>query len=232
MVDEPQTTRRSAGLSILAVVGTLAIIVGSISLGVYGPRMGQRGTRIAGEPLSVLRNEVAQLYEVAVTATRRDADEDPETVARDAISEVFGPDVPVPDLTAEGCRLEGAMALAVADHRSVWLRYRQTSSRFPAMILLVSDPHDLFHFDVLGRHLPLMPGVRVEEELEWPFMAPVPRAGLVIRAMDGYAVVIVASPPERAVEIEEAILPIESKITSEIEVVAGILEAPGMQRPM
>ena len=111
----------------------------SISLGVYGPRMGQRGTRIAGEPLSVLRNEVAQLYEVAVTATRRDADEDPETVARDAISEVFGPDVPVPDLTAEGCRLEGAMALAVADHRSVWLRYRQASSRFPAMILLVSD---------------------------------------------------------------------------------------------
>ena len=232
MVDEPQTTRRAAGLSIVAVLGTLTVIAGSISLGIYGPRMGQRGTRIAGEPLSVLRNEVAQLYEVAVTATRRDADEDPEAAARTAISEVFGPDVPVPDLTEEGCRIEGAMALAVADHRSVWLRYRQDSSRRPVMILLVSEPHDLFHFDVLGRHLPLIPGVRVEDELEWPFMTPVPRAGFVIRAMDGYAVVIVASPLERAVEIEEAILPVEPKITPEIEVVAGILEASGTQRPM
>ncbi len=232
MVDEPQTTRRAAGLSILAMLGTLAIIVGSVSLGIYGPRMGQRGTRIAGESLSVLRNEVAQLYEVAVTATRRDADDDPEAAARIAISEVFGSDVPVPDLTEEGCRLEGAMALVVAGHPSVWLRYRQASSRRPVMILLVSEPHDLLHFDVLGRHLPLIPGVRVEDELEWPFMPLAPRVGLVIRAMDGYAVVIVAHPLERAVEIEEAILPVESKITSEIEVVAGILEAVGMQRPM
>ena len=233
MADDAAIARRTSGLSTLAVLATLTLIVGSIALGIFGPRMGQRGTRLAGEPLSDLRNEVEQLYQVAVSATRRDVDEDPEGAARQAVTEVFGPAMAIPDLTGEDCVLEGAMILSVAGHRAVWLRYRRSADRrWPVMVLLVAEPHDLLHFDPLGRYLPLAPGVRFEETLEGPGMRPSRAPGLVIHAQDGYAVVVVATPLDVAVEIENAILPAEPEIPSEIEVVAGILETGRSAGPM
>lgn len=231
MTRAPFQNRRSPGFSVAAIFCTVALIAASIGLGIYGPRMGQRGTRISGEPLSVLRNESVHLYEVACTTPRRDAGE-AVAAAEAAISSVFGTAMEVPDLSDQGCRLEGAMELMVAGHRAVWLRYSEERSRFPVMLLLVAEPHDLLHFDVLGRHLPLLPGSRIEEQLVWPDPYPLPTAGMVIRALDGSAIVFIATPPDRATELERAILPEEPEIDDEIEVVAGILELRPNDGPM
>ena len=231
MAPEPFQHRRSQGFSLAAIFCTVVLIAASISLGIYGPRMSQRGTRISGEPLSALRNESVHLYEVACTTPQRD-DGDASAEAEAAISRVFGTAMEVPDLSGQECRLEGAMELLVAGHRAVWLRYRQERARFPVMLLLVAEPHDLLHFDVLGRHLPLVPGSRIEEELVWPDPYPLPSAGMVIRALDGSAMVFIATPPDRAVEIERAILPAEPEIGEEIDAVTSILESPPNDGPM
>ncbi len=221
-----------SGVSIAAVLGALILVVGSVGLGVFGPRMGQRGTRVPGESLSVLRDGVFQALRETPSANETDADVDPRTVAGAMIENVFGPGIVVPALEGQGLRLDEATVVELAGRRAVRLRYQDVDDGHRVVVFLVSDPHDFLHFDALGRHLPLMPGVRVEEEFPGRRGQADILLAMVVQAQEGHAVVVVARTLEEAIKVEEAILPPEPEIVADSIIVAAILNAGRIPGPM
>ena len=65
MASDPANTNQAKGrISIPAALGALALVAGAIVFGVLGPRMGQRGIRLGGTPLSEVRDLAIDLYGV------------------------------------------------------------------------------------------------------------------------------------------------------------------------
>jgi hypothetical protein len=77
----------------------------------------------------------------------------------------------------------------------------------------VADAARFTHFDPLGRHLPLLPGARILEEID----QGVERLGLVILGIDGHATVIIAINLEKAILIADVIRPVLAPGDSDAE---------------
>ena len=214
-------TRGSARVSLPAVLAALAMVAASVLLGVYGPRMQQRGVRVAGTPLADLIKAVsrsAASYSPPRSARFADveevAEEDgagggrPSGAVRTAIedmAEVLGPGVEPPSLATLDLALVGStIERNLAGAGGVRLVYESDRSGGRVFLFEVRDAMQFTHFDSLGRYLPLLSGTRIEEELE---LGPT-RLGLVILGFDDRATVIIAIDVETAVDVADAIRPV------------------------
>lgn len=198
------------------------MVAASVLFGVYGPRMQQRGVRLAGTPLADLIKAVSRSA-ASYSAPRFDRFEDSggasdgaeesgdprrTGVVRTAIEdmeEVLGPGVEPPKLATRDLLLVGsAIERNLAGAGGVRLVYESERSGDRVFVFEVHDAMQFTHFDSLGRYLPLLSGTRIEEELE---LGPA-RLGLVILGFDDRATVIIAIDVETAAEVADAIRPI------------------------
>ena len=212
-------SRGSARISLPAVLAALAMVAASVLFGIYGPRMQQRGVRVAGTPLADLIKAVSRSA-ASYSPPRIDrsaddeADEDdtgdagPSDAVRTAIkdmAEVLGPGVEPSSLATRDLALVGsAIERNLAGAAGVRLVYESDRSGDRVFVFEVRDAMQFTHFDSLGRYLPLLSGTRIQEELE---LGPT-RLGLVILGFDDRATVIIAIDVETAVEVADAIRPV------------------------
>ena len=217
-----QRSRGAARVSLPAVLAALSMVAASVLFGIYGPRMQQRGVRVGGTPLADLIKSVSRSA-ASYSPPRperganradssRDADgsvnEGGSGAVRTAIkdmAEVLGPGVEPPSLLARDLVLVGStIERNLAGAGGVRLVYESDRSGDRVFVFEVRDAMQFTHFDSLGRHLPLLSGTRIEEELE---LGPT-RLGLVILGFDDRATVIIAIDVETAVEVADAIRPV------------------------
>ena len=212
-------SRGSARVSLPAVLAALAMVAASVLFGIYGPRMQQRGVRVAGTPLADLIKAVSRSA-ASYSPPRIDgfaddeSDEDdtgdagPSDAVRTAIkdmAEVLGPGVEPSSLATRNLALVGsAIERNLAGAAGVRLVYESDRSGDRVFVFEVRDAMQFTHFDSLGRYLPLLSGTRIQEELE---LGPT-RLGLVILGFDDRATVIIAIDVETAVEVADAIRPV------------------------
>ena len=214
-------SRGSARVSLPAVLAALAMVAASVLFGIYGPRMQQRGVRVAGTPLADLIKAVSRsAASYSPPRIDRFADDDsgtdeddagdagPSDAVRTAIkdmAEVLGPGVEPSSLATRDLALVGsAIERNLAGAAGVRLVYESDRSGDRVFVFEVRDAMQFTHFDSLGRYLPLLSGTRIEEELE---LGPT-RLGLVILGFDDRATVIIAIDVETAVEVADAIRPV------------------------
>lgn len=229
----------SPRISPIAVLGTLVMVAGAVVFGVLGPRMGQRGMRIRGIPVTSLRD--AALDEVLAGAAGMGLEDvvhahqlvepDPDHVVVNAtrvLEKVLGPAVEPPMLVTVGFELTAARRLDLVDVPAVRLDYRSTASGEAAVLFELADPLSFVHFDTLGRQQPLLPGTRIQETIHLGGPGDrglLPTIGLVILAVDGRATVVVTPDPDVADDIADALEPPRIPDSdSVIEEVAAILE--------
>ena len=195
------------------------MVAASVLFGIYGPRMQQRGVRVAGTPLADLIKAVSRSA-ASYSPPRIDrfaddeSDEDdtgdagPSDAVRTAIkdmAEVLGPGVEPSSLSTRDLALVGsAIERNLAGAAGVRLVYESDRSGDRVFVFEVRDAMQFTHFDSLGRYLPLLSGTRIQEELE---LGPT-RLGLVILGFDDRATVIIAIDVETAVEVADAIRPV------------------------
>ena len=212
-------SRGSARVSLPAVLAALAMVAASVLFGIYGPRMQQRGVRVAGTPLADLIKAVSRSA-ASYSPPRIDrfaddeSDEDdtgdagPSDAVRTAIkdmAEVLGPGVEPSSLSTRDLALVGsAIERNLAGAAGVRLVYESDRSGDRVFVFEVRDAMQFTHFDSLGRYLPLLSGTRIQEELE---LGPT-RLGLVILGFDDRATVIIAIDVETAVDVADAIRPV------------------------
>ena len=188
-----RATVRNTGISVLAVLGVLILVAGSVVFGTMGPRMRQRVMIAPGRPL-------AELIEVTVHdssgwAARRNTPAMHPEEARSVISQRLGRDVGPPDLARSGWMLDQATDvrdLLGTDISVIRLIYRGTDQQGQGMLVayLVPDPARWVHFDELGRQTPLLPGTRVDDIVE---LGRGQVLGTSILCQDGYAILIIGS---------------------------------------
>ena len=186
-------TNGATGISILAVLGVLLLVVGSVVFGTMGPRMRQRVMIAPGRPLAELIE--VTVHDSAGWVGRANAPAIHSEEARSMISRRFGGNVGPPDLRASGWKLDQA-----ADVRDLMgtgisvirLIYRETDRQGSGMLVayMVPDPSRWVHFDELGRQAPLQPGTRVDDVVE---LGRGQVLGTSILCMDGYALLFIAS---------------------------------------
>jgi hypothetical protein len=193
------------------------MVAAAILFGIYGPRMQQRGVPLLdGTPLADLLQAISRS---AVTSPPIKVDErtDPLEMTRAAtrdLGEVLGPGIEPPVLEEVGLALVGStIERDLVGTSGVQLTYESRKSGERVFIFEVADAARFTHFDPLGRHLPLLPGARVLEEID----QGVERLGLVILGIDGHATVIIAINLEKAILIADVIRPVLSPDDSNSE---------------
>lgn len=188
-----RATARNTGISILAVLGVLVLVAGSVVFGTMGPRMRQRVMIAPGRPLAELIE--VTVHDSAGWPARRNTPAMHPEEARSVISQRLGRDVGPPDFAEAGWVLDQATDvrdLLGTGISVIRLIYRSTDQQGPGMLVayLVPDPSRWVHFDELGRQTPLLPGARVDDIVE---LGRGQVLGTSILCRDGYAVLIIAS---------------------------------------
>lgn len=203
----PTPRRPPARISGPAVLAALSLVAAAILFGIYGPRMQQRGVPLDGTPLADLLQAISRS---ATTAPPIRVDElaDPLEKTRQAtrdLGEVLGPGIEPPVLDEVGLALVGStIERDLVGTSGVQLTYESSKSGERVFIFEVADAARFTHFDPLGRHLPLLPGAKIVEEIE----QGTERLGLVILGIDGHATVIIAINLEKAILIANVIRPV------------------------
>ena len=215
MSNDPSNKKGTAGrISLPAVLGALALVAGSILFGVLGPRMGQRGLRFSGTPLSDVRDAAIEIYGGWFFGSMRDAKSSGE-----AYSEVLEPDF----------EPRGSKPIdlgPVGSATAYW--FTRPGEDVPVLVFELLDPTRFVYFDSLGRQRPLQPGERIEESIDLEDVdwvrelgrprrgpeSPNPRRlfaeaalGVVVLGLGEEAVVILAPGLEEAVEAANRIAP-------------------------
>ena len=224
MARDPANTNRAHGrISIPAALGALALVAGAIVFGVLGPRMGQRGIRLGGTPLSEIRDLAIDLYGIRLLGGTSDLE---------APGEGFS------EIESLGFRSKGTEIIQLAElgkASSHWFSNAEEESSI--LVLELEDASRFIYFDPLGRQRPLMPDERVEESIDlstaaWPRnLMPAPfenrpfenwpleskpelrrilangSLGVAILGLEGRVVVVVAPDLDQAVEAADAIAP-------------------------
>lgn len=191
----------------------------AVAFGVLGPRMGQRGVRMAGTPLVDLQQEV--LMEFRGSLEGYEIDGRPERPLREGAWDLGSLEIVFED--EENLDLLGIAATV--------LRYRDetSGSSRPLQIFRISQPRAFIRSDALGRQLPLLPGVRIEETVD--IGLPGFPAGLVILGFEDHALIVVTLGLERALDVANLIdPPAEPDSEAALEVLVTILGDPA--RPM
>ncbi|MDA1027373.1 MAG: hypothetical protein O3A19_13220 [Planctomycetota bacterium] len=212
----PGRDRPPARISGPAVLAALSMVAAAILFGIYGPRMQQRGAPLDGTPLVDLLKAISRSATTAPPIRVDDAD-DPIVQIRQAtrdLDEVLGPGIEPPVLEEVGLILVGSIIERdLAGTSGVQLTYESRNSGERVFIFEVADAARFTHFDPLGRHLPLLPGARISEEIE----QGAERLGLVILGIDGHAIVIIAINLEKANLIADVIRPVLAPGDSDAE---------------
>ena len=220
MASDPANTNRAKGrISIPAALGALALVAGAIVFGVLGPRMGQRGIRLGGTPLSEIRDLAIDLYGIRLLDDSSDLEASAEEYSE---IEALG-------FVSEGTEIIQLDELGIAS--SHWFSNAEEESSI--LVLELDDASRFIYFDPLGRQRPLMPDERVEESIgldsvgwAWnlmlrgvpPEVPPEKQSelekirtggplGVAILGLEGGVVVVVAPDQEQAAEAADAIAP-------------------------
>ena len=169
----PTSPRKQDRISVLAVFGVLVIVAGSVLFGIYGPRMRQRVLIASGLPLSELIDVMVRDSVISGNLGLWGADEPalhPEEL-KAVVSRVFPQGTKIPPMEAIDWRLlkaEDLQDLLGTGISAVRLTYQSPAEDGSRVLIayLVPDPSRWFHFDALGRQTPLIPGARVDEQVE------------------------------------------------------------------
>ena len=223
MPDEPSNTKWAKGrISIPAALGAIALVIGAVVFGVLGPRMGQRGIRLGGTPLSEVCDLAVDLYGVRLLGGTADLE---------APGEGF------PEIETLGFGSKGTEVIRLDGLGLAWGHWFSNPEEERSILVLeIEDSNRFVYFDPLGRQRPLMPNERVEESIElvtvgWArdFMQNplrIPRdstqfqvrpelrrilaggsLGVTIFGLKGRVVVVVAPDLDQAVEAADRIAP-------------------------
>ncbi|MAC18661.1 MAG: hypothetical protein CMJ23_03095 [Phycisphaerae bacterium] len=191
----------------------------AVAFGILGPRMGQRGVRISGTPLADLQHKVLLEFRASL-----DGFGDAEGSEREGVESA-------PDLSSLEIIFEGKENLELLGTRVTVFRYRDegSGSSRPLQIFQVSEPRAFVRSDALGRQLPLLSGVRIEETVD--IGLPGFLAGLVILGFEDHASIVVTLGLDRALDVANLIdPPVESDSEDVSEMLVTILGDPA--RPM
>ena len=212
--DSANTNRAKGRISIPAALGALALVAAAVVFGILGPRMGQRGIRLGGTPLSEVRDLAIDLYGVWLLD---------DTSGLKASAKEFS------EIEALGFEREGAKVVQLdvfGKASSHWFAHPEEERSI--LVLEIEDSSRFVYFDPLARQRPLMPDERVEESIGlesvgWTrnLMPPPPpekrselrkilaggSLGVVILGLEGGVVVVVAADQEQAGEAADAIAP-------------------------
>jgi hypothetical protein len=211
--DPVKSTRTSGRISVPAALGALALMVGAIVFGILGPRMGQRGLRLVGTPLSEVRDFGIEVYGAWFLGGSWKGEPSEERFTQ---------------VESLGFQSEGSSVLdldVVGGAVAHW--FVRPGGETPILVLELLDPGRFIHFDPLGRQRPLVTGDRIEESIElrsvpWAREAgnafrrgPAVREllssgslGVVVLGLGDHAVVIIAPGLEPAVEVADRIEPV------------------------
>ena len=218
MAAEPENTTRSRGrISVPAALGAIALVIAAIVFGVLGPRMGQRGIRLGGTPLSEIRDLAVDLYGVRLLGGTADLE---------------SPGMGYLEIEKLGFQSRGTETIELDRlGRASGHWFRDQDAKSSILVLEVPDSSRFVYFDPLGRQRPLLPGERIEESIglntvewarEWPRSPVVSPAdartelenileggtlGVTILGLGGEVVVVVAPDFDEAVEIADLIAP-------------------------
>lgn len=195
------------------MLGTLFLLASAIALGVLGPRMGQRGVRISGTPLSEVQYVLVDRFRESL---RRSPAE--PIASRTA-----------PDLSSLGFELVGEGELDLFDQAVRIEQYRGTDREPPLDIVRLESPRTLIRFDPLGRQLPLLPGVRIEDAVDVGI--PGVLVGMVVLGLEEEALIVLTVGLDEARRVaDELVPPPEEPPASESLARGTMLDGPS--RPM
>lgn len=213
MADDPLNTKGTAGrISLPAALGALALVAGSILFGVLGPRMGQRGIRLSGTPLSEVRDVAIDIYGGWFLGRIEDLESSMEAY----------PGIPELGFEPRGSEATGNGPDGGATAH--W--FARPGDDVPVLVFQLENPSRFVYFDSLGRQRPLLPGDRIEESIDLEAVDWVrelarsrrrdldPRRlfveaalGVVVLGLGEEAVVVIAAGLEEAVEVADRIAP-------------------------
>ncbi|MEE2972491.1 MAG: hypothetical protein VX672_05145 [Planctomycetota bacterium] len=205
----PRSRRGTNRISPSAVLGTLFLLASAIALGVLGPRMGQRGVRMSGTPLSEVQFVLVDRFRASLGSSPGE----PIT------SEI------APDLSDLGFELVGERELDLFDRAVRIDRYRGSARAAPLEIVRLGSPRSLIRFDPLGRQLPLLPGVRIEDAVEIGIGEL--QVGMVVLGLEDEAVIVLGIGLEEVRRVADELVPPSEELPAFDSLVRGtILESP------
>ena len=213
------TRRGTDRISPSAVLGTLFLLAASVAFGILGPRMGQRGVRMSGTPLIDLQQKVLLEFRSSLDGFGNGERRERE-VGESA-----------PDLSALDIVFEDEEKLEMLGTPVTVFRYRDegSGSSRPLQIFRVSEPRAFIRSDALGRQLPVLSGVRIEETVD--IGLPGFLVGLVILGFEEHASIVVTLGLDRALDVANLIDPPVEPDSEEVsETLVTILGDPA--RPM
>lgn len=214
MASDPENTTPANGrISVPAALGALGLVVAAVVFGVLGPRMGQRGIRLGGTPLSEIRDVAIDLYGIRLLG---------------GTSDLEGPGEGFSQIEGLGFESRGSEIIDLNElgpASSHWFEHPQEN--IPVLVLELADASRFIYFDQLGRQRPLLAEDRILEKIglesvAWvgdlrnsPYWAR-PRfeevledrsLGTVILGLGDQVVLIVAPTLQTAEEIADRIVP-------------------------
>ena len=175
--------------------------------------MGQRGVRVSGTPLSEVQYVLADRFR--------------ETLRRSG-ADVISSDT-APDLNSLGFELVGEMELDLLGRSVRTEQYSGKDQAVPLDVVRLESPGTLIRFDPLGRQLPLLPGVRIEDTVD--IGLPGVLVGMVVLGLEDEALIVLTIGLEEAREVADLLVPPPEEPPPFDSLVQGaILE--GTPRPM
>lgn len=163
-MSEPRQTDAKSSRSLsrvnpFALAGVLILVVVSVSIGIFGPKISQRGDLAVGIPLMDLLGEAHALYDRAAREAHSSLGMSPQIVRRSRVehelSQLYGETEVAPDLEATGFEpvsLDASVRLQGFSRRGLAIVYEERAGlRFPgepqAVVMLLYLP---FKDDIRG----------------------------------------------------------------------------------
>lgn len=221
----PTPPRKQDRISFLAVFGVLVIVVGSVLFGIYGPRMRQRVLIASGLPLSELIDVMVRDSVICGNLGLWDVDEPtlhPEEL-RAVVSRIFPQGTTIPPMEAIDWRLlraEDLQDLLGTGISAVRLTYQGPADEGARILItyLVPDPSRWFHFDALGRQTPLIPGARVDEQVELVEQGRMEVLGTSVLGQENHVLMLIGVGEQLAAAISDQLQGIENEESGEKKV--------------
>ena len=206
-----ETQPRHQKISIPAVLGVMLFVVGAIAFGILGPRMDQRVQMVPGKPLEHVVKVVIQDHFLAMGRLRQEPMHPEE--ARSILQKRMGSMARLPELATHGWELIDAQEPWKSPQdapKAIRLTYAGPQEGLRRKLLIVhllQEPGEWFHFDELGRQVPLGPGSRIDQVV--PLEAG-SSLGVSVVCFPSHAAIVTALDLRDASEAADAILGGES----------------------
>ena len=147
---------------------------------------------------------------------------------RDSLGRIPGESITsetAPDLSDLGFELVGERELDLFDRAVRIDRYRGSARAAPLEIVRLDSPRSLIRFDPLGRQLPVLPGVRIEDAVDVGIGGL--QVGMVVLGLEDEAVIVLGIGLEEVRRVADELVPPSEELPAFDSLVRGtILESP------